>query len=918
VGEDAPVAALSEIRSRRRRLVCLIVVLVASAAGGEAALPAPALGACAPGAAAVAGGCAPPPLSDAGGPANLASSYGSGSFGRWLLDGFGLPVYRYTADETRDPNAPQAELAGATRAQHQVGNDHIVAAAFNDGYTQLWSQDRLMQWANLFQPAGRHYAGGFGWLRIGGRTLSTLYLDRPAGAVFQREFGVGYDRKQVTADGVQVTQVVYAPFGNDPVLLDDVTVRNISHAPERATWFEYWDVNPYDQTVGETGTRGLRGASWNPAARTLAVAQYGNNAADTAPLSIFAAALRGPVAGHDTSVSAFFGGGGRRIPAEVAADRLSGGLAGGSAPGTPGHTLFAFRAPLMLARGASMTLRYVYGMAHPRQIAALVSAFKRAPAPLAASQRAWAAWLPKADFGASRRWVARELAWDAYLLRSASVYEERCGAHTVSQGGYYQYGIGENLGYRSWLHYLLPITYTDPQLAREILRYSVALQPTTLQMPYGTGPLCSTAHLGTSDDLDFWLILAASEYGLATCDTGFFDKRLPFYGSTRRASVWQHIKLAFQHQESLLGSHGGYLAGSTGDWSDFSAQFLQMTESMLVPAQTAYAYPRLAQLADLRGDHAFAARLRSSAARDEATVRRQWTGGGWYARGYAGNRQIGQGAILEEPQPWALLAGAPTPAQSATLVHNIRRFLDGVGAPAQLHGPTRIGTALSPSSNDPAVTERSQPQSAGLRDGHADYVGGVWYDVNGWLTWALGELDGVLPGARVLAWSEYTRNTLAAHATAFPNHWAGTISVDDACYSFYASHPERCGAIPSTYDGQITEQPTWMVMDAIRLAGITPTESGYTIAPHLPFVRFSLRLPQVGLAADAHRLRGYLTTQRTSTLRLDVTLPARVDARSVVSWAGGRRVGHGTAGGTVSLRVRAVAGRPITWAVGWG
>ena len=906
-------ADLSETRARARRLVCLTAVLAASAVAGVAGLAAPALGACAGPA------CPPPALSDAGAPTDLASSYGSGSFGRWLIDGFGLPVYRYTADETRDPNARQAELAGATRAQHQVGNDHIVAAAFNDGYTQLWSQDRLMQWANLFQPAERHYAGGFGWLRIGGRTLSTLYLDRPAGAAFQREFGVGYDRKQVQADGVQVTQVVYAPFGNDPVLLDDVTVRNVSRAPERATWFEYWDVNPYDQTVGETGTRGLGPASWNPAQRTLAVAQYGNNAADTAPLSIFAAALRGPVAGHETSVNAFFGGGSRRTPAEVAADRLSGTLAGGSAPETPSHMLFAFRAPVTLAPGASVTLRYVYGMAHPRQIAALVSAYRRAPAPLAASDRAWAAWLPKADFGSSRRWVARELAWDAYLLRSASVYEERCGAHTVTQGGYYQYALGENLGYRSWLHYLLPITYTDPQLAREILRYSVSLQPqSTLQMPYGTGPLCSIAHLGTSDDLDFWLILAASEYGLATRDTGFFDQQLPFYGSTRRVSVWEHIKLAFQHQESLLGPHGGYLAGSTGDWSDFSAQFLQMTESMLVPAQTAYAYPRLAQLADLRGDHTFAARLRASAARDEATVRRQWTGRGWYARGYAGNRQIGQGAILEEPQPWALLAGAPSPAQSATLVHNIRRFLDGVGAPAQLHGPTRIGTALSPSTHDPAVTERSQPQSAGLPDGHADYVGGVWYDVNGWLTWALGELDGVLPGARALAWSEYTRNTLAAHATAFPNHWAGTISVDDACYSFYAPHPERCGAIPSTYDGQITEQPTWMVMDAIRLSGITPTESGYTIAPHLPFARFSLRLPQLGIAAEAHRLRGYLTTQRTTSLRLDVTLPAGADAGSVVSWTGGRRVGHGTAHGIVSFHVHAVAGRPIAWAVVWG
>jgi hypothetical protein len=889
---------------RAVRVGFLAALLIAAAVA-----PSSALASC------VVGSCLPPELSAAGA-VDLSSTYGSGSFGRWRVDRFGLPSYLYGADETRDPAARQPELGGATRAQHQLGNDHIVAAAFNDGYTQFWSQDRLMQWANLFQPGSRHYAGGFGWLRTGGRVLSTLYLDRAPSAGFERQFGIGYYRRRMDAHGVEVTQTIYTPFGNDPVLLDEVTVQNVSRVPERASWFEYWDVNPYDQASGEAGNRGLTQATWNPGDRTLAVAQYGNNQADIAPLSIFAAALRGPLGGHETSLSAFFGNGSRRTPAEVSADRLSGALAGGSAPGRAGGTLFAFRAPLRLAPGQSVTLRYVYGMAHPRQIAGVVARYRAARAPLQGSEHAWASWVPEADFGARWRWVARELSWDAYLLRSASVHEEGCGHHTITQGGYYQYGLGLNLGYRSWLHYLLPITYADPGLAREILRYSGSLQPrASLQLPYGIGPLCTVFNLGSSDDLDFWLILAASEYGLATRDTGFFDEQLPFYESSRRATLWEHIKLAYHHQESLLAPHGGYLAETLGDWSDFSAQFLGMTESMLVAAQTAYAYPRLAQLADLRGDRAFATQLRASAARDLATVRRQWTGHGWYARGYAGNRQLGQGAIFGEPQPWAMLAGAPSRAQTVTLVHNIRRYLDGVGAPAQLHGPSRIGTALSPSTHDPGVTERSQPQNVGVPDGHANYVGGVWYDVNGWLTWAYGQLDGVLPEARQLAWSEYTHNTLAAHATAFPDHWGGTISVDDVCYSFYAQLPANCGAIPSSYDGQITEQPTWMVMDAIRLAGITPTEAGYSIAPHLPLARFSLRLPQIGIEAIPGRVRGYITTQRTTALQLAVRIPAGISARTLVTWADGRRVPHRASRGAVFFRLFALAGHAASWAV---
>lgn len=47
-------------------------------------------------------------------------------------------------------------------------------------------------------------------------------------------------------------------------------------------------------------------------------------------------------------------------------------------------------------------------------------------------------------------------------------------------------------------------------------------------------------------------------------------------------------------------------------------------------------------------------------------------------------------------------------------------------------------------------------------------MGGTWYAVKGWLTWALGSLDGVVPRAGAYALDELQRNTLRAHARAFP------------------------------------------------------------------------------------------------------------------------------------------------------
>src|SRR5262249_57924409 len=128
------------------------------------------------------------------------------------------------------------------------------------------------------------------------------------------------------------------------------------------------------------------------------------------------------------------GGGCRGGPAAVVADRLENELGRASMAGTPSGTLFASRAAVTLAPGASTRLRYGVGMAHGDQIAGLVAKYRAAADPFTASEAAWAGWVPTADFGAGNEWLARELQWDAYLLRSASVYEELCGNHTITQG----------------------------------------------------------------------------------------------------------------------------------------------------------------------------------------------------------------------------------------------------------------------------------------------------------------------------------------------------------------------------------------------------------------------------------------------------------------------------------------------------
>jgi hypothetical protein len=849
------------------------------------------------------------PLSEDVALPNIASTYGSGVFGQWTVDSFGLPAYRYTMDEETNPLARQPNLSGSTDAWSQVGNTRVKADAFNHGYTELWSQDRLAQWTNYYDATHGHFSGGFGYVNVDGKVFSTLYDDRPAAAATSREFGVGYYAHSVVADGAEVRDVVFAPFGNDPLLLHQVTISNTSSRTERLSWFEYWDDNPYVPDVKEF--RGIGAPTWSARTQTLETHQDSMEG-DIDPLTIFAAQVGGHTGAYTTTQDSFFGTGSRSRPQAVAADRLPNRLAGAVPNGSEGTTLFALQSTEVLSPGRSVTLRYLYGYAHPGQIPGLVAKYRAAADPFAASEHAWARALPKLSV-AGLPWLGREFLWDGYLLRSATVDEEECGVHTITQGDYYQYELGRNLGTRSWLHYLLPMSYADPSLARQILIYAAQFQPeATGQLPYGSTDLCKAFDLGQQDDSDFWLMLAASQYALVTRDFSFFDRQVRYYGTNSTGTLWDHIKLAFEHQQSLLGPHGEYESPGTGDWNDGLPANTGMTESTLVVAQCAYAYPQLAAVAERRGDHAFSRQLLAAAASLLATLRHQWTGQGWYSRGYAGDRQIGQGVIYLEPQPWAILAGAPDETQRKILVANILRYLDGVGAPAGLGGPDRIGTSLGPARNDPGVTEVT-PNA--LVNGSAIWPGGTWFDPDGWLTWAYASLGGTGAGASSLAMSEWVRTTLANHSAVYPYEWDGVTSVDDVCSSFYSVDPAACGGVLEGYEGQNSEQPTWMLMDAIDVAGITPTGNGFRIAPELGSSQYSIRFDTFGLARRGDEMSGYVRPVGSDNLSMEVELPA--GARHAVAMVEGTPVRTTVSGGFVAFRITATSNRAADWSLSW-
>ena len=359
--------------------------------------------------------------------------------------------------------------------------------------------------------------------------------------------------------------------------------------------------------------------------------------------------------------------------------------------------------------------------------------------------------------------------------------------------------------------------------------------------------------------------------------------------------------------------------GANGDWSDFSTAFLPATESVLVTAQLAYAYPQLAAVADLRGDErlraraAYAARARAArsccaasgpaaAGTRAATTARDPSGvGASYLRAAA----VGDPRRRPERRPVADAGGATSSASCRAAARP--RAAQRADADRHLAVPRRAPTPRSASST----------RSRGVGDGNAVFVGGTWYALNGTLTWALGELAGEVPDAARKAFGELKRNTLAAHATAYPAHWSGISHVDDACNSYYSSAPDQCGIglllelADRDYNGQITHQPAWGLLSMLRLAGIEPTRAGYSFAPSLPLNRYSIRLPRVGIATEPGLMRGYVRTESKSPLKLALDPPGR----AAKVWIDGRparaRIKHGIA----TVTARPGRDRVVDWAI---
>jgi hypothetical protein len=955
---------------------------------------------------------APPRAQSASAPETFEpTDEGSGIFGKWILDGAGLPAYEYTLDQYRDARAwyPNSENLDRRDHWHQVGNQRLTALASNDGTVQVYIGDRGGTFLNRFEawqsdraeqglltllvrlalavirliarlgksPTSKAepfaaplnprdslplehvknqpetstsslmrsyellesqdaaleperpelskpnprateyaYAGGFSYIDDGETIWATAYRYRPQGAETRRVFGMGYLETHTAFRKIKVTRRVYAPYGDVPVLMVDTFIENQDEVGRDVQHYEYWDVNVQQLQV-EWLRNGVLGAASDERRRALnrrftnAITYHADTRSivfrqsppEDAPLPdqpasvnwhpapIFLADLsEDPLVGHYLNKASFFGVGGAREPDTVRERRTEDAPFQLNSPLEPMPYCMVMRHQLSLLPGEIRTLRFVYGAGEPPAVLKQLAEHLKYETPFSDTTDDWKSRILYFWTGEDPV-LQREMAWHSYNLLSSTVYNEFHKVHVVPQGSAYLFLHGADGVPRDQALFTLPMSYLDPDLAKDMLRLIMRITDgQSGQIPYsftGHGYTSNALNVHSNpSDLDLFFLLAMTEYLSATRDFEFMEETVPFYppgapARTSETTVLDHIRLALEHlfaDDGVgIGEHG-LIRVRSGDWSDsivletairdglFGVTYQNSKargESMTNSQMALYVLPLLANMMRDGAPDIYALLTDGRVERLRAAVNQQWNRQGWFNRAIlrgVTNQPITIEELTLEAQVWALISGCCDPIErEARLIERVEASLDR---------PCPVGAMLQPG-------------------------GMVWPAISHLLTWGYTHSR-----HHELAWRSLNRNTFAIHSQQFPAVWFNTWSGPDGV------DPHNPAFRGGTWSTPLTPMTDFPVMNAnqdamallglIRVCGIEPAPdgSGLIIRPSIPRKQWVLDTPLLRLEYSSDgKLKGEYRAHNRGFMNLYVYFPGRhIPEVKPLAFYGGERV----------------------------
>jgi len=839
--------------------------------------------------------------------------FGSGYFGEWIEDEFGLPAYRYTCDQINDSKAvtPMNEKwRSNTEHLHQVGNDRLVAVASNYGHIQVRQDEGSPKYLNEFNPEQGHYAGGFGYLTDGINFLSTYY---PGNAdSFERIFGIGYIRKKVIGHGYIVNQNIFAPFGDDPVLVSQVKITNNREKPVDLRWIEYWGCHMYQFSsyafasiiIKKPGKhpRDIRHDFSNKFKHKFEVIPNGVGLqenkyledqkkkfdptnlkptyVDYFPPKTFLVSLDSKTDAFSTNSKDFFGQGGVETP-----DGLNNKLKN-DIDSIGGESAMFLERNVRLNPGESRTLSFLFGyVPEGFELESLINKYKQIYHELFENScQQWKKNRMELRIQ-NEPWVNRELFWHYYYLRGAMTYDSYFKEHILSQGHIYQYIIGFQGAARDPLQHALPFIYCDPIIVKNIIRYTLKTVRKNGEIPWGiTGSGQILPVPFKPSDQGLWLLLLISEYILGTRDIEFLDEdisRYPVYGSrVEIVKVREIIGRCYNHITKKIGTgRHGLQRLSNGDWNDLVIfghkspenyeEIQKKAESVLNASMAIYVLKIYSDMLNYINENEMAESVLNYSKTQCEAVQAQWNGN-WVRRAWLTEKLgwIGEDQMWLEPQPWVLIGNALKHDQTLTLTQNIDELV---------RKPSKIGAM---------ILSKGIKVNYSLGQGSN---GGIWPSINGTLIWALSLVNGEM------AWDEWKKNSLAYHAENFPDVWYGIWSGPDTYNSSLSNYPGQTGfkepvltkkVIPSDDEVSLgietinwTDFPVfnlhphaWPLFDVTRLIGIKFTPEGVELRPTIPQDEYEFSSSLIRFEKTKEGYSGWYNPKKEGTWKVSLEL----------------------------------------------
>jgi len=403
---------------------------------------------------------------------------------------------------------------------------------------------------------------------------------------------------------------------------------------------------------------------------------------------------------------------------------------------------------------------------------------------------------------------------------------------------------------RDPLQHVMPFIFTNPGMAREVLRYTAKSILPDGTVPYGicgNGAIMITPFL--SGDLEVWFLWTLSEYILATKDLSVLSEKVvtyPYRGEPQKEDTILNLaQRAFDHFLTFVGTgtHGlPRILG--GDWNDNvvvgntdpaeQERIYKEGESVLVGAFAATVLYKYANVLAMAGEDDNSKTAAEVAASLREAVSKQWNGK-WFKRAYLGSNLgwVEDEKLWLEPQPWALMCGAADVEQTKILAAEIKN---------NCQDPSPIGAMLS---NIALETGYKAPKGMATN-------AGVWPSINGTLIMALNKID---PAA---SYEEWRKNTLANHSENYPKSWEGTWSGPDTFNSVLSDDPGRTFSYADPEERKVklawVDYPVynlhphaWTLYNAASLFADTFTSDGVVFNMGFPEKEYKFESPLAGL-----------------------------------------------------------------------